>query len=170
MKELDNLKLKLEQANDLVQDLQKKIIELESKQSNNSRWRAEKNNTYYWLFGDGTISSEEEWKTYTNDKHYAIGNYFETKEQAEKTIEKQKIYVKLKDLALRLNNGEKIDWESKQQRKYTIIYNNGLHTFSRDCAYACQYINQIYCLDSNFLDAALEEIGKDNLIKLCEED
>ena len=72
--------------------------------------------------------------------------------------------MQLKDLALRLNEGEKIDWANSNQYKYNIYYEpGGLATTD---AYCYQDIGQIYCLDSNFLNIAKREISEENLKKI----
>lgn len=85
------------------------------------------------------------------------------------SAEKMKIYTQLKDLALRLNNGEKIDWENDNRAKWHICYKNGT-ALGFDDNYTCalQDLGQIYCLDKNFLEIAKKEIGEENLKKLFE--
>ena len=46
------------------------------------RWRAEENNCYYTIFGENI-----EKKSLADDKFYNLGNYFKTKEEAEKVKE-----------------------------------------------------------------------------------
>lgn len=81
-------------------------------------------------------------------------------------VEKIKIYTQLKDLALRLNKGEKIDPNNSNQYKYHIYYvPSGL---AITATYCYQYLGQIYCLDSDFLKIAKQEIGEENLKKIFE--
>ena len=104
------------------------------------------------------------------DNHrYETGNYFETEEDAGEYIEKTKIYMELKRLAERLNNGEKIDWKNKAQKKYFICYDNTSNRLVFDFYSTLSFIGTIYCLDENFLDIALERIGKERLEKLFKE-
>lgn len=100
--------------------------------------------------------------------NYDLGNYFQTKEEAKKTFEKIKIYTQLKDLALRLNNGEEIDWENGNQIKYFIYYENRYKKIFTTAACWSKDLGQIYCLDKNFLDVAKQKIGEANLKKLFE--
>lgn len=88
----------------------------------------------------------------------------------EKEREKQEIYIKLKNLAERLNKGQKINWDNTIiQRKYYIIYDFENEEFSQDFTFDLRQINEIYCLDENFLKIALKEIGEENLLKLFED-
>lgn len=164
MNKLKELEKKIEKlSKELKCELDKEKL---SNTQMNTRWRANDGEKYYFIYGDETI----DWSIDTNDeisvKHYDLGNYFQTKEEAEKVAEKIKIYVQLKDLALRLNKGEEIDWENEDQLKYYICNeSNKLHY---SYCYNCHDIGQIYCLDEKFLNIAIKEIGEENLEKLFE--
>lgn len=99
---------------------------------------------------------------------YGLGNYFKTEEEAKNVFEKIKIYTQLKELALRLNNGKEINWNDSTQNKWDIVLDNSENILR--CCFVCigQEIGQIYCLDENFLEEAIEEIGEENLRKLFE--
>lgn len=56
------------------------------------RWRAEENNSYYTIFGENI-----EKKSLADDKFYNLGNYFKTKEEAEKIKEElDKFWAKVR--------------------------------------------------------------------------
>ncbi len=77
-------------------------------------------------------------------------------------------YQQLKDIALRLNDGQKIEWNNKEQKKYFIYYNfnKQLSKFICDYEKIAKSLNTIYCLDENFLNVVLEEIGEEKLNQL----
>lgn len=103
-------------------------------------------------------------------KNYCkYGLIFSTKEVRDKMLEKQEIYLKLKNLAERLNNGEKFDWNNIKQSKYCLCYNYKNKELSQDFILRLRYPNEIYCLDKNFLEIAKKEIGEENLLKLFED-
>ncbi len=97
------------------------------------------------------------------------GLIFLTKEARNKMLEKQEIYLKLKNLAERLNNGEKIDQNNIDKDKYYIYYDYANEELKEECNNVCRNQGTIYCLDENFLDIAKKEIGKENLLKLFED-
>ena len=99
---------------------------------------------------------------------FNMGNYFKTEKEAEKVAEKIKIYVELKRLAERLNNGREINWNDNNQSKYYIEYYPSSQTIVFDRSYSYQKQGVIYCLDREFKDIAIKEIGKDRLKKLFE--
>ena len=56
------------------------------------RWRAEENNCYYTIFGENI-----EKKSLADDKFYNLGNYFKTKEEAQKVKEElDKFWAKVR--------------------------------------------------------------------------
>lgn len=149
-----------------IKELQKKVALLEG---NCKRWRAEDEEArYYFITDRGVVTFEDDIRTQSDECRYNIGNYFQTKWEAEEVTEKIKIYTQLKDLALRLNKGENVDWESCDQAKYYIYYYkpNNMLTCGNGCA--CCHVGDIYCLDENFLNVAKQEIGEEKLIKLFE--
>ena len=154
----------------LLEELEMQIKELKQNgiEENCKRWRADYDNNYFWIGSACDITCETDDEHSFDDARYVIGNYFRTKEEAEKMVEKIKIYTQLKDLALRLNNGEKIDWENADQAKYYIYYNCEKMKLSYSQDWLCKKIGQIYCLDINFLYIAEQEIGEENLKKLFE--
>ena len=94
-----------------------------------------------------------------------LGLAFISKEARDKAMFKLEIETKLRNIAEKLNNGRKIDWDDGTQEKYYISYDFGNNILKN---WFCNYykdIGQIYCLDENFLDVAKKEIGEENLIK-----
>lgn len=167
MNDLKQMKQELEETKNKCTEIEKKIEELE-KQESEVRWRARIGAVYYLICGDGDINVSWDTRDDIDTKNYELGNYFQTEKEAENVVGKIKIYTQLKDLALRLNNGEKINWSDSTQHKWGIVLDNFENILR--CCYACigQEIGQIYCLDKNFLEIAKQEIGEENLRKLFE--
>lgn len=88
----------------------------------NKRWRADRNSGYYYLQVDGEIEYE------TNDicseldnDMYAFGNYYKTKEEAQKALDKQ--LAKQRVLDYISENGLEGD-------KHEIFYNTRIKKFT----------------------------------------
>ena len=61
------------------------------------RWRAEENEVYYFLDGECDIWNTNELKTKSDDNFFELGNYFKTKEEAEKVkIELDKFWERVR--------------------------------------------------------------------------
>lgn len=138
-------------------DMKKMLEECEYK-----RWKPEKGEIYWWVGGSSL-------NIMTSDRispfHYLTYNCFKTKEEAEQEAEKILVRRQLEDIARRLNKDEKIDWNNQEREKYCLAYDN-----NDKCI--CQATNKftvrqgtVYCLDENFKDIAIQEIGEERLKK-----
>ena len=165
----------LEQAKELVKTLENKYNELNKPK--NVRWRAEKvipytkDSFYYYINIFGKICNcpdDKNKQELLSDFLYQTGNYFKTKEEAEQYKSNLIITQKIKDIALRLNNGVDIDLNyycDLIRPKYKIVlkpYENKLiQSISTSTVDLCQ----IYCLSDKFLETAIKEIGEKELIE-----
>lgn len=117
----------IEELENEIKNLSEELKKLkqEKESAKTKRWRAEEDEYYYSINGNDVEYLLESYCGY-DDFCYEIGNYFQTREQAEKALEKLKIYTQLKDLALRLNKGRRIDFLNSDQEKYNICYTSSL--------------------------------------------
>ena len=131
------------------------------------RWKPEKHETYYFVSSEGKV--EETWRSSINfipDKNrYNAFNCFQTKEQAEQEAEKILVRRMLEDIAIRLNKGKKIDWGRFSQSKYFIYLNNEDDELSYNNSRLYKFQAVVYCLDTCFLNVAIQEIGEERLKK-----
>ncbi len=158
----------IKQAEKLQQELDilKKKIE-QCDKTEYIRWRI-RGEDYFYLNYEGVSYSVTNTNSYADNWRFNTGNYFKTRQEAEDYKENLITKQKLKDLALRLNKGVKMDWDDISQSKFFIFFN----TISEKLEYALtstkQDVGNVYCLKINFLDIAIKEIGEDKLIKLIE--
>lgn len=80
---------------ELISDYVKKNMEkgmkiVNEKYGKLKRWRAERNGGYYYIDDDGGICYTTDDYVLVDNDRYALGNYFQTEEQAEKARELQK--------------------------------------------------------------------------------
>ena len=150
-----------------ISDLQSKVakIENESKKGNN-RWRAQKGGFYWYVGNRGDIEKDYDEMWDIDDCRFKTRNYFKTEDEAKEYREVMNTYYDLMDLADELNNGKKIDWNSKDQCKYLIYYDREDDQLHKTYANMCNYLGQIYCLDEYFKEKAIIRIGEDRLKKL----
>ena len=158
------------------QELQKEIekarahlanMEKTLKQLEYERWKPEKHETYYFASSLGEV--EETWRSNINfipdKKRYNAYNCFKTKEQAKQESEKILVRRMLEDIAKRLNKGKKIDWGNLSQSKYFIYLNNEDNELGYNDSGLYKFQGVVYCLDTWFLDVAIQEIGEERLKK-----
>ena len=145
-----------EQLNKLQQALENKKYE---------RWQPEIRERYYSFDGCGTIYQCVWDNDCIDQKRNNFYGCFKTREEAKSEAEKILIRRQLEDIARRLNKNVKIDWYDSNQHKFYINYT--LKDDRLDCYahWTDKVAGVVYCLDKNFLDIALREIGKEKLTK-----
>lgn len=160
LEQIDELKQKIE-------ELEKEVNSPEFEEIKKGvRGKPEYYQNYFYIDDCGKLESES-YMDYDADLfRFNTGNCFKTEEEAEEYRENLLTKQALKDLALELNNGVKIDWDYFYQLKYYILYNNRFKTLSIDFDRNHRCSSKIYCVDSNFLDIAKDRIGEEKLIKL----
>lgn len=129
------------------------------------RWKPGEGDKYYYISENGTAIETHVWAECITNGHYKFYNCFKTKEQAEAEAEKILVRRMLEDIARRLNKGEKIDWKNSTQYKYSFYLDdkNNKIDWCRECR--CKVQGSVYCLDINFYNIAIREIGEERLKK-----
>lgn len=161
MEKLQELKKKYKELGEEIERLEKK----------RDVWKPEKDEEYYVIDPDGDVYSDNWANMDTDELVYEIGNCFKTREEAEKAVEKAKIYTQLKRLAEE-ENTEPIDWTNEKQTKYYIAYecHPDEHELRECYTLTLKIAGIIYCTNGNFLKIAKERIGEKNLLKLFKEE
>ncbi len=157
---------KIKELEEKQAEILKEIEELKKGQETFKRYRAEKDKYYRSINFDGNIIYIKEINAASDNYRYITGNYFETTEEAEIHIQNLITYQQLKDIALRLNNGQDINQGDYYKDKYYIYYDKEKEEFLLDFDCTAQSLNVVYCLDENFLNVALSEIGEEKLKQL----
>ena len=156
------------------QELQKEIekarahlanMEKMLKQCEYERWKPKEGDIFYSLSGYGEIKRVY----FCNDQSYRMlyetFNCFQTYEQAEAEAEKILVRRMLADIARRLNKAKKINWADEKQHKYSIYINTITDEITWRRELRCKAQGSVYCLDLNFYNVAIQEIGEERLKK-----
>ena len=126
------------------------------------RWKPKDFSPYFYVDSCMKIEQSDFYSdTYIHRERYNTYSTFKTREEAEKEAEKILVRRMLEDIVRRLNKGQKIDWNDSEQSKYCIV----LHCNNIITNFYLTHRTQgtVYCLDKNFLDVALKEIGEERL-------
>lgn len=128
------------------------------------RWKPKDFSPYFYVDSCMKIEQSDFYSdTYIHRERYNTYSTFKTREEAEKEAEKVLVRRQLEDIARRLNKGKEIDWFDSEQLKYCIVLcRNNIITQSY-LAYKTQGV--VFCLDENFKDVAIQEIGEERLKK-----
>ena len=165
--ELTLLEKRIEDVVEAVKAVRAKVDKaLNEQEKSAKRWRAEKGK-HFWSISDvgGVFRFIDDYGELDNFK-YSVGNYFKSEQEAKQHLKNLLTKQKLKNLALKLNNGKEIDWTNDHQNKYFIRYD---YTFNELIqGYNIQQVcpGNVYCLDVDFLKSALTVIYQDDLINL----
>ena len=129
------------------------------------RWKPVEDETYYYVYSNLEVHADSNYNTLSDMKRIKVYNCFQTREQAEAEAEKILVKRMLEDIARRLNKGEKVDWNDKEQVKYSIYLDVIDNEINWDKAIRYISPNIVYCLDESFRDVAIQEIGEERLKK-----
>lgn len=149
----------INKTKEYLANLEKMLKECESK-----RWKPVDDDIYYYVSEACTVIKSRAWAHFIVDEHYHCFNCFRTEEEAQAEAEKILVRRQLEDIARRLNKGQEINWSDENQYKWYIIYNTtfGFETYSVS---ETTVQGVVYCLDKNFLNTAIKEVGEGRLIK-----
>lgn len=163
---IEKLELQAKILSSEIDLLRKRLEKINFEENECERWRAKQNEDYWFIDCIGNIYDDYEAYKEEDNFKYAIGNYFQTQQDAQDYKENLITKQKLKDLALRLNKGVEIDWEIRNESKFYIAFCHEENLLTQDYNVTQKSLGQIYCLDEDFLDIAKKEIGEEALIKL----
>lgn len=121
--------------------------------------RAEKNNPYWLIDIDGTITQTYESGCEEDDKLFSCANYCSDKE----LIEERAIREELSRLLWRfsMENGSKdIDWEDPNRFKYSICiyFDNKDLKWEIGKSIKCKCLNEVFFIDEDTARRAIREI------------
>lgn len=172
----EELRHRIDFINDEIKELQHRVADIEeeiddlehsaqmSDMVEAGLWKPKEGGKYYYVGDDGKIYNNVYNRGWENSENrIKFGNCYQTKEQAEKALEHKKIETQLRDIAARLNKGTVIDWNNYKQKKWYIIYSLPEQKIFREFTDTVILQGGIYCLDKNFKDVAIQEIGEERL-------
>lgn len=163
-----NIDEKIKELEEKLEEIKKENEELKKIKKFNFIRRVECGKKYFYISDKGKLGSTVENGHIVDNFHYYSGNYFKTQEEVERYKQNRLTYQQLKDIALRLNKGQEIYWDNGSQDKYYIYFDYIENEFELAFAKSMRSPSGIYCLDENFLNVALEEIGEERLKQLLE--
>lgn len=159
---MEEIKVNLDNLTNEEREILLKLVEKGNK--SNKRWRGKVNDSYYSISNCGGVLLNIEYNCDYNEQSYKIGNYFKTKDEAAFVKEKQYIYQQLKDYALE-HNTEEIVWNSYNQSKWSIVYDNYRKELKCLWSVSTQDINQIYFTSEKIAENAIKVIGENKIKK-----
>ena len=146
---LNELKQLEKDFNTQVADIKKQIEECDNKVFKPNKF-GEK---YYTILSNGDIFTYNFFNSDIDKEFINFGNYFKTKEEAERKCFEIRLHRKLELFALEKNDTE-IDWNDSSE-KYMINYNKDKGIFI-DRVYTLKIFGQVYFTSKEIAEKALE--------------
>lgn len=127
----------------------------------NKRWKPKEGEKFFFIdaWSRACYENYKETNRCCYEYHNTY-NCFKTEKEAHAEAEKILVRRMLEDIARRLNKGRKIDWESHEYKFHLVIFND---VISQEICRNIKYQGTVYCLDGNFKDIAIQEIGEKRL-------
>ena len=122
----------IEELEKQVKQLQTEIDKLKSEQSGIKPWRADNGSTYHYLGSEGNIHEIEEWLDENDAMKFSFGNYYHTKELAEK----DRVEIRLRNKVRQLRDVLCEGYQPKSGAlSYTVYYNTNDECFNYGAYY-----------------------------------
>ena len=153
---LNKLKQLEDDFNTQVTDIKKQIEECDNK-----FFKPKLGEKYYSISINGEIDSYSFCNDNVDKEIIGFGNYFKTKEEAERKSFEIGLHRQLELFALE-NNDTEIDWNDRS-KKYVINYNKDNGIFI-DMVYTLKIFGQVYFTSREIAEKALETF-KDDLVR-----
>ena len=155
---LNKLKQLEEDFNTQVTDIKKQIEECDKKV-----FEPIKLGEGYWYLNElGFPVEDKNEKYFVDNTRFDFGNYFKTKEEAERKSFEIRLHRQLELFALE-NNDIEIDWNDDSSKKYIISYSKEGGIFI-DKVYKIKDFGQVYFTSKEIAEKAIETF-KDDLIR-----
>lgn len=131
-------------------------------------WEPELDEKYYIIGVDGSIGYNNYDGDCADKRLMAIGNCFQTEEQAEFMAEKLKVIHELEKFAFE-NNEKEIDWDDINQAKYHLVgvFGDKGNNYIKICSTFMlkELPFNIYFISEEIARKAIETIGEDRIKK-----
>lgn len=121
--------------------------------------RVEHGGNYYFIGSDGEVRQEVDHKTAFDNDNYEIANYSTDKELMQQRAYSETLNRLLWRFSM-MNGGSEIDWDNKNQTKYSIYYNFACNMWSTNYFLHTAKYFEPYFISEEVAERAIDEIIK----------
>lgn len=156
---VNELRISLVEAEMQIQDIRKELDELDKVEiePESRRWKPNRGQIYYLISDTGSVTYTTWYNSNDDLLRFAIGNVFETKEEAEFELERLKVIAELKEFA----ESDDRKWEDSN---WTIVYSNEKHGVRAENWCSIQNAT-LYFESRTRANEAIEAVGVDRIKK-----
>ena len=140
---------------DEIKALKQRIAELESQVEQEKEF-PQVGDIYWRIDGKGSVDNSLYNDYYTDNHRQAIGNFFQTKQQAEFAVEKLKVESELRKFSKPFECG---DWN------FEILWNNHENNIELDWSGYVVRQSVIYFESGEIAEKAIESVGEERIKK-----
>lgn len=151
-----------EELKEKIKELQRELNKLE-KEELPVNWKPKVGHSYYALDASSVISTFINNNDRIDQFNFKIGNYFKSSEEAEERLN-ELIYTQ-KYVEYVESRSDKLDWKNNNQSKCSLYYDYEEGVLGVEVRYSIKGVVPAYASDKQILMNAIEELGKDNIIK-----
>ena len=143
-----------------IEELKERLNNLEKMYNavSDKRWRGDEDDDYYFISALGTVYRDTENVKAVDNARYDIGNYFQTKEEAEFEAKRLKVVTELREFSTPPTD---FDWDNTD-KKYTLILES---TGVKVKFFYMYQSSDLYFRTREQAENAIEAIGEDRIIK-----
>ena len=147
---------------ELRKEFEAKFAELENEVKKEEekpykRWRAERYRMFFFINLYGEVASANDSYDDVENYLFATGNYFETKEQAEKHRDKTLLLQEIADFA---DDQSWVDWEDHLYAKYIIVYDHDGIEWTYAKVHLVHGLNNVFFETEKHCKEAIEKFGE----------
>lgn len=133
-----------------VAQLEKELSTLKGKLKNKDEFEPKRGEEFYTIYSTGYISREFR---DVDDKRILFGNWFKTREDAEKQSEYNRVMNRYRKYVKYYS--EPLDWNNFDQHKYYLEYDVALEELKANCCTIFRKAFQIYASSEEIIKQAI---------------
>ena len=136
---------------------QMKALGIELSKAKNPFERQSYENKYYYIQPTGLVVDAPEFHNYFSDNCYGVANYCTDKA----IMEQRALHETLNRLLWRYSmehDGDKVNWNDRNTKKYFIYYNHVSKNYGIDGKYDFDFIADVYFYEYETAEKAIREI------------
>lgn len=158
--------MELHELEKKYEELGEEIKKLKNKKEIKKRWRADLDETYFYIGSDGSRQKIIDSHSENDDYRYKSGNYYRSRQELNEEDNKRMLIQKYKDFILEIEE-EPIDWSNTKQNKYYVYIDrqldSQLNLILKSNHYQSRVQGVVYSTNEKLLELAKERFTDEEL-------
>jgi hypothetical protein len=157
---------KIQEIEDTIEELQSQVDELKIEASKKENGKIERvlNQEYWFITNLLSVVVDTEAFWIEDNNRFKVGNYYLSKEEAQKIADKRKLSSLLEKFS-KENGGNKSDWDDENAPKFAIAYCHSDNALEISSRYLIEYEGATSFISEEIAKQAIEKY-KDLILKV----